>query len=171
MTQLENTTHTDLVTLGDNQKQLEQAYKTIQTGNVVPKDVVTEPSTPPSTVTGGSAYSAKVLAIDTELKRVTNLRKHLEDLARQQQATLRTKPPTNSRSTTTTTDKWRAWKFCLHTHGANLTHNSPACTRPQSRHKQDVTKTNPMGGNTGRYHLYEQWYHPVLHTNHTSPTT
>ena len=103
------------MTLGDNQKQLEQACKTIQTGNHIPHEVATEPNTPTSTVTGASAYSTKVLAMDAELKRVTDIRKGLENFARQHQAPLRKKPkpPATGRRNiiNTTTEGWKSWTF------------------------------------------------------------
>ena len=163
------------MTLGDNQKQLEQAYKTIQTGNHIPQEVATEPNTPTSTVTGESAYSTKVLEMNAELKRASDVRKDLEAFARQQQSTLRTKPkpPATGRRNLihTTTEGWQSWTFWCYTHGTNLTHNSPACNRPQTGHKQAATKLNPMGGNTSRDHLHDLWCHPTQRSIHTSPNT
>jgi hypothetical protein len=82
MAALEARTQTDLMQLGENQSQLAHAYKSIQT-NHVPSEVGTEPSTPSSSVTGASTYSATNdinANLAAELIKVAELRKTLEDL-------------------------------------------------------------------------------------------
>jgi hypothetical protein len=92
MAALEARTQTDLLQLGENQSQLAHAYKSIKTTHVL-SDVRTEPSTPRSLVTGASAYFESNdinTNLATELKKVAELQRTLEDLTRQHQAAIRT---------------------------------------------------------------------------------
>jgi hypothetical protein len=137
--------------------------------------VRTEPNTLRSSVTGASAYFA-TNDINTSLAtEVAELQRELEDLTRQNQTQQRTRPgsrqPTNTSSGATPTDRWRTWTFWCNTHGANLSHNSTACSRPKDGHKTEATQHNPMGGNSTRDHLTGQWCHPVHHTPHATNTT
>jgi len=107
MTRLENNTHTDIVTLGDNQKQLEQAHNTIQTGNLVPKEEAPDSGTPNSSVTGETAFSPKPVQL------MLNSRgSRKEHLSRQHQATL--KAPTSRGNAATPTAQGRSWSFWCH---------------------------------------------------------
>jgi hypothetical protein len=105
---------------------------------------------------------------------VAELQKQLENLTRQNQTHQRTRQGSRPQTTTNRgapTDQWRTWTFWCHTHGANLTHNSTACSRPKDGHKKEATQRNPMGGNCKRDYLTGQWCHPVYHTPHATPTT
>ena len=166
MSRLENSTHADIVTLGDNQKQLEQAYKTIKTSNLVPKEVAPNSGTPNSSVTGDTAFSTRESALEGQ---VQQLRKQVEQLTRQGQDHTKTSRK-NTAATAAKTGKWKQWTFWCHSHGSNLSHNSNNCTHRKGNHKDEATKDNPMGGNSSRDYLDGLYCHPVLHTQHTSPT-
>ena len=171
---IEARTQTDLLQLEENQSQLAHAYKSIKS-NHVPSEVTTEPNTLRSSVTGPASAYFTTNDINTNLTtEVAELRKQLENLTRQNQTHQQTRQ--GSRPPTTTnrgapTDQWRTWTFWCHTHGANLTHNSNACSRPKDGHKKEATQRNPMGGNCKRDYLTGQWCHPVYHTPHATPTT
>jgi hypothetical protein len=113
--------------------------------------------------------------INTNLEtKVAELQKQLEALTRQNQTHQRTRQ--GSRPPTTTnrgapTDQWRTWTFWCHTHGANLTHNSNACSRPKNGHKLEATQRNPMGGNSKRDYLTGQWCNPVTNSPQATPNT
>ena len=64
---------------------------------------------------------------------------------------------------------WDQWKYWCHTHGANLTHNSKECPRPRTGHKGNVTKTDPMGGNTRKDHLWMKYCHPTTYRAYDTP--
>jgi len=71
---------------------------------------------------------------------------------------------------TKTTAEWRSWDKWCYTHGANLRHKSPDCDHPRDGHKNEATKTNPMGGNTKRDHLWGKWCSPVDRKVYDNPT-
>ena len=91
-----------------------------------------------------------------------------------QQATQRAGTPGGVLGTTpgtaNRTDVWRQWKNWCHTHGTNLRHDSPGCDHPRDGHKNEATKTNPMGGNTKRDHLWGKWCSPEDHKPYDTPT-
>ena len=171
---IEARTQTDLLQLEENQSQLAHAYKSIKS-NHVPSEVTTEPNTLRSSVTGPASAYFTTNDNNTNLEtKVAELQRQLENLTRQNQTHQQTRQ--GSRPPTTTnrgapTDQWRTWTFWCHTHGANLTHNSNACSRPKDGHKKEATQRNPMGGNSKRDYLTGQWCHPVTNSPQATPTT
>jgi hypothetical protein len=176
MAALEARTQTDLLQLEENKSQLAHEYKISQT-NHVPSEVRAEPSTLRSSVMGAASAYFTTNDINTNLATENaELLKQLEGLNRQNQTHQQTRPgsrppTTTSSSGATPIDQWRTWTFWCHTHGANLSHHSTACSRPKDGHKKEATQRNPMGGNNTRDHLTGQWCHPVYHTPHATPTT
>jgi hypothetical protein len=167
MAALEARTQTDLLQLEENQSQLAHAYKIIH-ANHVPSEVRTEPSTSRSSVTGAASAYFTTNDINTNLEtKVAELQRQLEALTRQNQTHQQTRqgsrPPTTTSSGATPTDQWRTWTFWCHTHGANLSHHSNACSHTKYGHKKEATQRNPMGGNSKRDYLTGQWCHPVHH--------
>ena len=84
-------------------------------------------------------------------------------------ATPARRPGTPVPPPTKTKEGWRSWDKWCHTHGANLRHKSLDCDHPRDGHKNEATKTNPMGGNTKRDHLWGKWCSPDDHKVYDNP--